>query len=354
MKIARVELEVLDVPLARPYAIAFHTTDAVQIARVRVVAENGLAGHGAASPVPEITGESFDACVTALARRTELVGRDVRELPVLLAELARTFAHAPAARAALDMALHDLSARVAGLPLVLQLGRRHAALATSITIGIKPLDETLAEAQEYLGRGFRALKVKIGEAFDADVERLVRLRERIGADVLLRADANMGYPPATIERFFAAVESARVEFLEQPAPREHDAELRRLPETIRRRLAADESLHGESDALELARAPQPYGIWNVKLMKCGGIAPALAIARVAQQNGIELMWGCMDESVIGISAALHAAYACAATRTLDLDGSFDLARDPARGGFTLVDGRLETLAAPGLGVELAS
>lgn len=353
MKIARVELEVHAVPLTRPYAIAHYTTDAVEIARVRIVAENGLAGHGAASPVPEITGESFEQCVAALARRDDLVGRDVRELPPLLAELARSFAHAPAARAALDLALHDLSARAAGRPLVDVFGRRHGALATSITIGILPLDETLAEAAEYLARGFRALKVKIGEAFDADVERLVRLREVIGADIALRADANMGYPPATIERFFAAVKQANVEFLEQPAPREHDAELRRLPAEIRRRLAADESLHDERDALALAREPRPYGIWNIKLMKCGGIAPALAIARVAEQNGIELMWGCMDESVISISAALHAAYACGATRTLDLDGSFDLARDPATGGFAVVDGRLETLAAPGLGVELA-
>jgi L-alanine-DL-glutamate epimerase-like enolase superfamily enzyme len=62
----------------------------------------------------------------------------------------------------------------------------------------------------------------------------------------------------------------------------------------------------------------------------------------------------MDESVIGIAAALHAAYASAATRTLDLDGSFDLARDPARGGFDVKDGCLSTLDAPGLGVELAT
>jgi L-alanine-DL-glutamate epimerase-like enolase superfamily enzyme len=269
----------------------------------------------------------------------------------LLDEIALETRGAPAARAALDMALHDLWARTRGKPLVELLGRAHRSLETSITIGIKPLDETLVEAHEYLARGFKALKVKIGESLVADVERLVRLREAVGETVAIRADANVGYPPATIERFFTAAARARVELLEQPAPREHDAELRRLPETIRRRLAADESLHDEADALALARSPQPFGLWNIKLMKCGGIAPALRIARIARENGIDLMWGCMDESVIGIAAALHAAYACAATRTLDLDGSFDLARDPGRGGFTLVEGRLETLDAPGLGVE---
>lgn len=401
MRIARVELEVLDVPLTRPYAIAFRATEAVQIARVRVVGESGLAGHGSASPAAEITGETIESCVAALACAEALVGRnvgrnvgrdvgrdvgpdvgpdvgrdvgrdggrdvgrdvgrdggrdvgrDALDLPPLLDEVARATPRAPAARAALDMALHDLWARLRGRPLVELLGREHRSLETSITIGIKTLPDTLAEAEEYVGRGFRTLKVKIGESFEADVERLVRLREQVGTAVAIRADANVGYPPSTIERFFAAAERAQVEFLEQPAPREHDVEIRRLPEAIRRRLAADESLHDEKDALELARAPQPYGIWNIKLMKCGGIAPALRIARIARANGIDLMWGCMDESVIGIAAALHAAYACAATRTLDLDGSFDLARDPARGGFALAGGRLETLDEPGLGVELA-
>ncbi len=353
MRIASVDLELLDVPLARPYAIAFHATDAVQIARVRIVGEGNFVGHGAATPAEEVTGETFEACVAALSAREQLVGRDTDELPALLGEIARVTSGAPAARAALDMALHDLWAKTRGRPLAEIFGRAHRSLETSITIGILPLDETLTEAEEYLSRGFGALKVKIGESFEADVERLVRLREAVGDATAIRADANVGYPPATIERFFAATKNARVEFLEQPAPREYDAELRRLPEAIRRRLAADESLHDEADALELARAPHPYGIWNIKLMKCGGISPALRIARIAHENGIELMWGCMDESVIGIAAALHAAYACAATRTLDLDGSFDLARDPARGGFTLADGRLDTLDAPGLGVEVS-
>jgi L-alanine-DL-glutamate epimerase-like enolase superfamily enzyme len=116
---------------------------------------------------------------------------------------------------------------------------------------------------------------------------------------------------------------------------------------------ADESLHDEQHARDLAREPRPYGVWNIKLMKCGGIAPALRIADTAKRHGIELMWGCMDESEIGIAAALHAAFACPATRYLDLDGSLDLARDPARGGFELVDGSMRTSDRPGLGVEVA-
>src|SRR5499425_3765751 len=98
-------------------------------------------------------------------------------------------------------------------------------------------------------------------------------------------------------------------------------------------------------------APEPAcGIYNIKLMKGGGIRPALRIAAIAETAGIELMWGCMDESRISIAAALHAAFASPATRYLDLDGSLDLARDVADGGFVLENGVMRTTGAPGLGV----
>jgi len=116
-------------------------------------------------------------------------------------------------------------------------------------------------------------------------------------------------------------------------------------------MAADESLHNETDALALAHTP-PFGIYNIKLMKCGGITSGMAIADLADWAGLKCMWGCVDESVISIAAALHAAYASPATRYLDLDGSFDLARDMATGGFRLRDGCMDLVDAPGLGVQL--
>ncbi len=127
--------------------------------------------------------------------------------------------------------------------------------------------------------------------------------------------------------------------------------MRALPASSRQLLAADESLRSPQDALELAAPPPACGIFNIKLMKCGGITPALEIAAMAQAGGIDLMWGCMDESVISISAALHTAYACPGTRYLDLDGSLDLAEDGGRGGFTVEGGRLHLQHGPGLGVQ---
>jgi L-alanine-DL-glutamate epimerase-like enolase superfamily enzyme len=258
----------------------------------------------------------------------------------------------PAARAAVDIALHDLLARKLGVPLVEMLGRAHEALPTSITIGIKPTAEALEEAREYLERGFRVLKVKLGRSLEEDVERLTRLRELAGPAVTLRVDPNQGYTRAELARFVAETAELAIELLEQPLPARHMAALRALPAELRERVAADESLLDERDALELVRPSPACGIFNIKLMKCGGVRPALGIARIAELAGVRLMWGCMDESRISIAAALHAALASPATRYLDLDGSFDLEHDAVSGGFDLEGGILRTLDAPGLGVTL--
>ena len=251
------------------------------------------------------------------------------------------------------MALHDLVARSEGVPLVDLLGRCHETLPTSVTIGISSVEETLAEAEDYLGRGFRCLKVKTGRAFDEDVERLSRLRDSVGAETLIRIDANQGYTVEETRRLGELAGELDLELIEQPLPATMDPELRTLPLSLRRIVAADESLHGEEAAKNLAADPPACGVFNIKLMKCGGIRPALAIAEIANSADIESMWGCNDESVVSIAAALHAAYACPSTRYLDLDGSFDLARDPAKGGFVVEEGRLRLLDKPGLGVDLS-
>ncbi len=356
MKVARVDTRTRRVPLTRPYAIASKATAAVDLVQVRIEADDGRVGLGCATPEPSITGETLAMCETALAPAAVawLLRQDLDEYAALGQTARNRNPDAPGACAALDMALHDLQAQRRGLPLVDVLGRVHDALPTSITIGIKPLQETLAEADEYLARGFRCLKVKIGDSVADDIVRLRGLRARVGDDVTIRIDANQGYGFADLQQLLEGVADLGVELIEQPLPRGDDVALTRLPAGTRRRLAADESAMDERDAAALAASPAPYGIFVIKLMKCGGIGSARAIAATADAAGIDLMWGCMDESVVGISAALHTAFACPRTRYLDLDGSLDLAIDLATGGFALDGGVLRTLDRPGLGVAAIS
>ena len=352
MKIVRVETFVEHLPLVRPYTIAFKRVDHVALHFVQLTTSTSLLGLGSAAPT-DITGETSEACAQALEDFGQdfLVGQDPSRLAALTRGLRHHMPHTPAARAALDMALYDLAAQAARVSVVDLLGRRHKSLPTSITIGILPLDETLDEADEYIGHGFRTLKVKIGQNLDHDLERLAALRERVGPYIRLRVDANQGYSLRETRVLADRASALDLELIEQPVPANDITALRRLPEDHVSLMAADESLHTEADALYLSKSP-PCGIFNIKLMKCGGISSGLAIADLAHWGNIDCMWGCMDESVISITAALHAAYASPATHYLDLDGSLDLARDVATGGFHLSGGKMEILDAPGLGVCL--
>lgn len=351
MKITAINFWKEDLKLTRPYTIAYETVDAVENLFVTLECENGRTGIGAGSPAPDVTGETMEAAMGALENLDALFkGKDVRHACSLLRSMETAFAGTPAAMAAADIALHDLAGKTLGMPLADLLGRAHDSLPTSITIGIMPLDKTLGEAREYVDRGFTILKVKTGLDLEEDMERVLKIRETFGPGIRIRVDANQGYSADECSRFFRETRSC-VEFSEQPLPADADREMQALDEPLRLLSAADESLHKPGDVPGLLQEPRPFGIFNIKLMKCGGMGPGLDIARLANLAGIDLMWGCMDESIVSIAAALHAALASPATRYLDLDGSLDLARDIVTGGFVLENGELRTTDQPGLGVK---
>ena len=154
---------------------------------------------------------------------------------------------------------------------------------------------------------------------------------------------------STMLKFYE--QTKQIELIEQPLSVENLGNYLKFPSKIKDLIALDESLVNFKDALKLSS--ENYGkIFNIKLMKCGGITSGQQIANQAYQNNIDLMWGCNDESIISISAALNTALSFKNTKYLDLDGSFDLERDIVSGGFNLNDGILKPLDSPGLGVKL--
>ncbi|SFC59227.1 L-alanine-DL-glutamate epimerase [Parapedobacter composti] len=339
--------------LKRPYTIARSTISNVEMVFLEVVLENGMVGIGSSSTDVEVVGESADDTLANLNQGLDdlLVGRDIRMFLGLIDEVRQIFPAQPGTQAAVDLALHDAFGKWAAIPVVDFYGRHHVQLPTSVTIGIKGVTETLAEAQEYKTLGFRVLKVKTGLDVAEDAERIVKLRERFGDYFAIRVDANTGYSIPELLTFMEQVRGLDVELVEQPLPPGNEAAIRALPGDIRRMLAADESLKNARSAIELCQG-EPYGIFNIKLMKCGGICGAMEIAAIARQCDIRLFWGCNDESRASITGALHAAFACPHTRYIDLDGSLDLAEDFVAGGFILQEGIMRLPDTPGLGLRL--
>lgn len=353
MNIRSIKTWQADLVNTKPYTIAFKTVDEVLNAFVEITLDDGTTGIGAGSPSEYVTGEYLDSTMEALRESNlqYIVGRDIAEINQIIFETNQKFPKNPAACAAVDIALHDVFTKFLKIPLVKYLGQKIKSMPTSNTIGIKNVAETLKEAEEYGQRGFKILKVKLGKDLAEDVERLVKLREKFGKKFVIRIDANQGYTSEQTIEFYKKTKDLDIELIEQPLPAKDVAGLKQLPDEIRKIVAADESLLSPKDALELIKPPRAAGIFNIKLMKCGGISNALKIADIAQQEGVGLFWGCNDESIVSITAALHVAFACQNTKYIDLDGSLDLGKDVVTGGFVLDDGVMSCSDKHGLGVE---
>ena len=351
MKIVNVNVHKHDMKLKAPWAIAGRVTESVQNIFVEIQSNQDIKGIGAGAPAPDVTGENFTAAYNNLQSMAEkMIGWDIGNETHVLERLQSDLKHFPAVRAAIDMALFDLLAKSEKTSLVGRLGQVHQSFPTSITIGVASLEQTVKDAKNHLQQGFQILKLKIGENVDEDIDKVFALSELNSGSPLIRVDANQGYSIADLEKFYDQTSHLGLELIEQPLPRDQIKEMLYFPEELRAICVADESLHSPADAIRLTDKIKPFGVFNIKLMKSGGIYPALKIAKIAENEGIKLMWGCMDESKISIAAALHAALASSATEYLDLDGHFDLKWDLISGGYICDNGVMTTNNKPGLGV----
>lgn len=354
MKITRVKSWKADLELTKPYTIATKTVDAAENVFLYIELENGLYGIGSGAPAAFVTGETIQLSMQALQEHAAalLQGKNIEQYQDIIRDAEKHLTDKPAALAAIDIALYDAVAKLADKPLVDFLGKKHAGFPTSVTIGIKSLEESIEDARAFVKDGFKVIKLKTGLEVEKDITIFSKIRETVGKDVKIRVDGNQGYEVFDLERFIAGTKDLDVEFIEQPFPAGDLEKMMEISADIRKICAADEDLHDWRDAAAMTSKKPYYGIFNIKLMKCGGVFGGLQIADIAQSNNIELMWGCNDESIVSITAALHTALACQNTRYIDLDGSFDISKDLVTGGFILKDGWLYPSDKPGLGVEL--
>jgi L-Ala-D/L-Glu epimerase len=244
-----------------------------------------------------------------------------------------------AAKAGLDIALHDLAGKWLGLPLWQLLGTPQIIPPTDFSIGIDA-PAVVAERARRASR-FPALKIKVGGPDDLATLEAVRA---VYAGPI-RVDANTGWQPETIEPLLPELQRLGVELVEQPFPSRALPQLRWLQERSPLPIVADESAVTIEDLDALVGVVA--GV-NVKLMKCGGVGPAVAMARRARELGFKVMVGCMQETSVGIAAA--AAMAGLAD-WVDLDGNLLLAEDPFEGLELGDDLRWRLSDRPGLGLR---
>lgn len=348
MKITHVSYERLDLQLANPYTIAYETIEDTTNFILTIETEGKIVGLGCAAPDPMVTGEKASQVEEDLKNFIVpyLKGKNPFRYALLLQELRVHLGKKSSALAMVDMALFDLMSRKAGVPLFQLLGGYRSCIATSVTIGILGLKETLARAREYQAQGFTILKIKGGIDLEADIEKMRRLHEEFPR-LSFRFDGNQGYSVKQSLQFVNATKNIGIEIFEQPTKRESEEHLVHVPgETVP--IMADESLKTLTDAFRLAQN-QRIDMVNIKLQKVGGIMAGMHINSVAKAAGMDAMVGCIDECGLGIAAGLHFALSRPNISYADLDGNFDLINDPYTNLFQIKNGILYPTGANGLG-----
>jgi len=335
----RLRHEPLELKTAFEFRIAHGTGLGRGNTLVRIEHE-GLEGLGEAAPA-HYYGESRLLAERALDTWAPLLGEDPFALEAIERRLRGALDGQAAARAAVEMALHDWIGKKLGLPVWKLLSLDPATTPVScVTLGMADPEEMERKLETVME--FPVVKVKLGAPGDVENLRLVRRRYR----GRIRVDANAAWSAADAVRVLRAIEPLDIELAEQPVPRSDLDGLRWVRERSGIPVFADESVHVLEDLGNLVGRVD--GV-NLKIMKTGGLRELLRMIHAARALGFQVMLGSMVESSLALSAAAQVA---PLADHLDLDGHWLLAHDPFDGA-PRERGRIVLSDRPGLGVAPA-
>jgi len=355
MKITDIRFGMLRVPLKTSFKTALRTVDQVEDIIVQVHTDTGHVGWGGAPATAVITGDTLGSIVEAIRRyiAPRLVGEDVANLNRITRIVQNAMEKNSSAKAAVEIAVHDLFGQLYGAPLYKMLGGGDPVITTDITISVDTIDKMVADSIAAVDRGYDSLKIKVGKDIGVDIERIRAIYAAVENRALLRLDANQGWTAKQAVYAIQALEDAgvRLELVEQPVKAQDLDGLRYVTERVHTPVMADESVFGPAEVIELIRM-RAADIINIKLMKTGGISNAVRIADIAAMHEVECMIGCMLESGVSVAAAVHLAVAKSDVITkVDLDGPSLSRYNPVVGGVLFNESEITVTDAPGLGIQ---
>jgi o-succinylbenzoate synthase len=356
VRISAARITPLCLPLREPLPTAHGAVTQREGALLELETQRGARGCGEALPLLGFGLETPAEAARALEELVrELLGRHAETPAALLDASERIAPAAPAARAALDGAVHDLVARTQGVSLARWLARRagtkpHARVPVAALVAAPDPQGAAAEARRRLAQGFRTLKLKLGASeFERDLERVAAVREVAGAEVALRLDANGAWKEADTPPRLRELARFGIEFLEQPVAAPEVEALARLRAAAPFPIAADEAVRseGEADALLAARAAD---LLVLKPAAVGGLRVASHIAARARHAGVPVVVTSFLDSGLGRTAALHlAASLPGAPRAAGL-ATGELLREDLAASPPVLGGVIALPQGPGLGV----
>ncbi|MET3979486.1 L-alanine-DL-glutamate epimerase-like enolase superfamily enzyme [Mucilaginibacter sp. UYP25] len=349
--ITTIDIYRFSIPM-EPFTIATGTMDHAQNVFIRVHTDKGLYGVGECSAFPMIVGETQNTCLVMAKYFPALwIGQDALDIPARMQQLHDAAAGNTTIKSAFDMALYDIAAKNAELPLYKFLGGEKRVVESDITIGISTPEAMAQKAIHFKASGANILKVKLGKGAETDVERIKQIREAVGPEMKIRVDANQGWSFDDALFALQAIGGYNIEFCEQPMRTWYNDSLPELMKLSPVKIMADEGVYNHHDArMQIESKSCDY--INIKMAKSGGILEAKKIHDIAADRGIHCMMGGMLESRIALSAKLHFVYASPNIHFYDMDTCMlGHLVDPCVGGVTYDGYRLNISDAVGIGAD---
>jgi O-succinylbenzoate synthase len=350
MRIERIDLKLVRLPLVRTFRTSSSTKDHLDHILVRVAAD-GVVGWGeCASPSdPYYCAETSETCWHLLKDFLGplVLGRPWESIDDFVG-LYRRVKGNPFAKAGLEMACWDLLARRAGKPLAALLGGTRTEILSGVSLGIESDPAVLfKQIDQYLGEGYRRIKLKIAPGHDVDVVRQVRERYR---SVALQVDANSAYTLDDLP-VLKQLDEFGLLLIEQPLAHDDIIDHARLQAALATPVCLDESIHSADDArkaLELGACR----VINIKVSRLGGLREAKKVHDLCHQRGVPVWCGGMHEFGIGRAANVAIASLPGFTLPGDVSGSDKSYREDIVNPAVLAhDGAVPVPKGPGLGHE---
>jgi muconate cycloisomerase len=356
VKIKRVEPIAVSFPMKKPVFMAGVEIRQADNILVRVEADNAVVGWGEAASAPTMTGETVESMMAAVAYLAAAVEeRPAEDIAGTVAAMATRMYANQAAKAAIEMALHDLVGRATGRPAHALLGgKQRSRMAILGVISTGELASDLREAERKRADGYSAFKIKVGiDRPLIDGERTRRVCEILGREALISSDANQGWSADEAVQYVRAVADAGLDFFEQPVHADDiDGMAAVAAAAADIAIGADESIHSLADIRRYHERGAARGV-SLKTIKLGGMRAVMEAGRLCDRLGLNVNVSAKTgESSIACAAATHIAAALpqiAWGLTLSNEGlSDDATARPIR----IEHGHVEVSDRPGLGIDV--
>ena len=355
MHIKSIEPIAVSLPMLKPVIMAGEEVRRADNVLVRIEADNGAVGWGEAASAPVMTGDTLESIVSAVHYLSSaLRGRDPADIAGALTAMDARMYGNHGAKAAIEIALHDLTGRAAGKPVHALLGeKKRSRMPLLGVVGGGDFDGDLRDAEKKKTAGFTAYKIKVGVGTpEDDAARTREICKVLGSGMLISADANQGYTTEQSLTYVRAVKGSGLDFFEQPVAADDLAGMAAVAAATDIAIGADEGIHSLEDIRRHHESKAARGV-SLKAIKLGGIRAVTAAGRLCGQLGMSVNISCKTgESSIACAAALHVA---SVIPNIDWGLTLThigLAEDVSARPVPTAKGHVDSLDQPGLGIDV--